>query len=126
MTSFDKYNLRFKFEIVDMNDDDVLVSDFTYIQVNDETLEVSTDSVEVHVFSALRHLPKFLADKERQAQEAEEDARRDREELEELEAEEAAAAAARRVDTPRFESLTDIRSKIEKILSEGKPGEGAG
>ena len=113
MAGFDKHNIRFKFQIVDENDDDVLWDESTYILVNDETFECSIDSVETHVYSALRHLPKELARKAREEAEAAEEARR---EEEELAAEEAAGTIA---PAPRFESVTDIRSKIADILKEG-------
>lgn len=111
MAEFDKHNIRFKFQIVDENDHEVLWNEDTYILVNSETYELSIDSVETFVYSALRHLPAELRKRDEAAAA-----------LAQQEAEDAAADAEWEAQNPRTvvpESVTDVRSKIAKILSEG-------
>lgn len=109
MAGFDKHNIRFKFQIVDENEDDILWDESTYILVNDETFECSIDSVETYVYSALRHLPKVLADKARENEEAARQA-----------AEDDAADLEDVIVHPnrRVESVTSVRDRINKIIME--------
>ncbi len=109
MAGFDKHNIRFKFQIVDENEDDVLWDESTYILVNDETFECSIDSVETYVYSALRHLPRVLAEKAR----ANEEAARQAAEDDAADLEDAIVHPNR-----RMESVTAIRSKIADILKD--------
>lgn len=106
-------NIKFAFQIIDENDDEVLWNEWSYILVDAETFKIHVDSAENHIYSAFRHLPEVLR---RKAQEAE-DARR---EQEELDAEDAAEAAALNpvVDPVREAAITFVRDRINQILKD--------
>ncbi len=100
-------DLRFKFEIVDMDEgEEVLWADRTYILVDPTTGELSSDSIETHVYSALRGLKRELAQKAQQAEEAARQAIEDEADINDFE---------NRQGIYR-ESATEFRARIAKII----------